>query len=76
MFAFAGEVLSGTVRAGMVFELPEAGHRSRLKVESVEIVSTVHGAKVGLVVNDARNGPGFLPGLGVGWTADLMEAGL
>lgn len=73
LFVFVGEVLSGAVEAGMRFEVPEAGHRWPLTVESVERVITLHGDKVALVVKNARDAYGFLPGLGVGWTTELTE---
>ncbi len=54
----------------MVFEVPEAGHRWRLKVKAVEFVRQAAGKdKIGLVVEDDR----CLPGLGVGWTAELRS---
>lgn len=73
LFVFAGDVLSGVAKAGMRFEVPEAGHRWLLTAESVEMVNTVHGAKVALVVNAARDIYGFLPGLGVGYTTELTD---
>jgi hypothetical protein len=71
LFVFAGEVLSGIVEAGMRFEVPEAGHRWTLIVESVEIANTNHGNKVALTVKNSPDACGFLPGLGVGFTTEL-----
>lgn len=71
IFVFAGEVLEGTVAPGMVFEVPEAGHRWRFVVRSVEMINTEGGNIVGLVIDDRT--PGHLPGLGVGWTTELRS---
>jgi hypothetical protein len=37
-FVFVGELVEGSAKAGMVFEVPEAGHRWHLVVKSVEFV--------------------------------------
>jgi molybdopterin-binding protein len=69
-FVFVGEIVRGSVKAGMSFEVPEAGHRCQLAVKSVEFVRLKEGReKIGLVVQDDD----YLPGLGVGWTAELQE---
>jgi hypothetical protein len=71
-FAFVGEIVEGNAAAGMTFEVPEAGHRWRLKIKAVEFVRLTGGKeKIGLVVDDDQ----YLPGLGVGWTAELRPAG-
>ena len=67
-FAFVGEIIEGRAATGMLFEVPEAGHRWQLRVKAVEFVRQAGGKeKIGLVVEDDR----YLPGLGVGWTAEL-----
>ena len=71
LFVFAGEVISGIVKAGMKFEVPEAGHWWPLMVESIEIVNTNQGNKVALTVKNSPDACGFLPGLGVGFTTEL-----
>ncbi|HUT14024.1 MAG TPA: hypothetical protein VMY42_26285 [Thermoguttaceae bacterium] len=69
-FVFAGDVIDGTVAPGMSFDVPEAGHRWTLRVVSVERISKSDGSVcVGLVVNDRS--PGYLRGMGSGWTAEL-----
>ncbi len=73
LFVFVGEVVSGSVEAGMRFEVPEAGHKWPLRVESVERVISVHGAKVALIVRDSRDTCGYLPGLGVGYRTKLTK---
>jgi hypothetical protein len=71
-FVFAGEILEGTIIPGMSFLVPECGHRWRVVVKSIEsILLTGGGEKVGLVVENPETG--YLPGLGVGWTAELIE---
>ncbi len=73
MFVFAGEVIEGSARAGMKFRVPEAGHAWELVIRSVELVRKTGGYCVlGLTVTNAK--PSYLPGLGVGWTAELYEA--
>lgn len=69
-FVFVGEVVQGSAKAGMRFEVPEAGHRWQLVVKAVEFI-LLKGVKekIGLVVRDAD----YLPGLGVGWTAELRQ---
>lgn len=69
-FVFMGEMVQGRAKAGMVFEVPEAGHRWPLTIKSVEFACLKDGReKIGLVVLDAN----CLPGLGVGCTAELRE---
>jgi len=69
-FVFAGTVLEGRVERGMLFEVLEAGHRWQLSVQSVEFIRKAGGSElIGLVVRDEH----YLPGLGVGWTAELHE---
>jgi hypothetical protein len=52
----------------MTLEVPEAGHRWSLRVKAIEFARYAGGKeKVALVVEDDN----FLPGLGVGWTAEL-----
>jgi hypothetical protein len=75
LFVFVGDVVLGAVEAGMRFEVPEAGHRWPLTVDSVEMVNTLHGAKVALVVNNPCDRFGFLPGLGVGYMTELTQPG-
>jgi selenocysteine-specific translation elongation factor len=71
-FVFVGEVVEGKATSGMVFYIPEAGHRWRLVIKSVEIIRTTEGTgRVGLVVENPE--PGYLPGAGVGWTTDSHE---
>lgn len=71
-FVFVGEVVEGCAQAGMLFDVPEAGHRWHLMVKAVEFVLLKGGKeKIGLVVQDAD----YLPGLGVGWTAELHQPG-
>jgi hypothetical protein len=72
-FVFAGTAIEGDVRSGMIFEIPEAGHRWKMIVKSVEIIRMAGGKeKIGLVVENPS--PGYLAGLGVGWTATMTEA--
>jgi hypothetical protein len=73
VFVFAGEVLSGTAETGMTFEVPEAGHNWPLTVASVERVNMALGVKVALVVYERSNLPGFLGGMGVGYTTELRK---
>ena len=69
-FVFVGDVVQGSAKAGMLFEVPEAGHRWQLVVKSVQFVRLDGGKeKIGLVVQDAD----YLPGLGVGWIAELRQ---
>lgn len=69
-FVFVGEVVQGSARQGMLFEVPEAGHRWQLVIKSVEFVRLKGGKeKIGLIVKDAD----YLPGLGVGWTAEVRQ---
>lgn len=69
-FVFVGDIVQGGVKAGMLFEVSEAGHRWQVVVKSVEFVLLRGGKeKIGLVVEDAPTR--YLPGLGVGWTAEL-----
>ena len=69
-FVFAGRVLEGQAKPGMIFEVPEAGHRWRVAIQSIEIIRKSDGTELtGLLVEDA----GYLPGLGTGWTAELHE---
>lgn len=71
-FVFFGDIVQGRVKAGMFFEIPEAGHRWQMVVKSVEFVLQKGGKeKIGLVVQDDQ--AGYLPGLGVGWTAELRS---
>jgi len=71
-FVFAGRIVEGRVGSGMVFEVPEAGHRWQLTVRAVEFILKKGGTELtGLVVQDA----GYLPGLGAGWTAEVHEHG-
>jgi hypothetical protein len=71
-FTFVGEIIEGSVAAGMTFEVPEAGHRWRVQVKAVEFVRMAGGKeKIGLVVEDDH----YLRGLGVGWTAELHSPG-
>lgn len=70
VFVFAGDVIEGTVAPGMLFSVPEAGHHRTLRVLSVERISKSDGGVcTGLVVKDPS--PGYLRGLGAGWTAEL-----
>lgn len=66
VFLFAGTVLEGRAGPGMKFEVPEAGHQLQFVVRSVER------ELVGLTMKNSP--PGYLPGLGIGWTAELREA--
>ena len=69
LFVFSGDILEGEVVPGMVFEVPEAGHRWKVRILSVERACTDHGAELALTVEDDQ----YLPGLGVGWTADVRH---
>jgi hypothetical protein len=71
LFVFVGELVSGAVEPGMEFLVPEAGHKWRVRVRSIERVQTAEGVKVALVVDDAV--PSYLAGVGVGWTAEITE---
>jgi hypothetical protein len=71
VFVFVGDVVEGMASAGMIFDVPEAGHKWRLVVTSIEVISTDTGIKLGLVINDPD--PGYLPGLGAGWIAELQR---
>jgi hypothetical protein len=56
----------------MRFGVPEAGHRWELVIRSVEFVRKSSGNEIlGLVVKNEN--PKYLPGLGVGWTCELLE---
>ena len=72
LFAFAGELVQGEARLGMSFEVPEAGHKWRFTIRSVEFIRKADGRElIGLMVDNEK--PGCLPGLGTGWTAELHE---
>ena len=67
-FVFVGEIIEGSVAAGMTFRVREADHWWRMRVKAVEFVRLEGGKeKLGLIVEDDR----YLRGLGVGWTAEL-----
>jgi hypothetical protein len=67
-FVFAGRIVEGQAKAGMVFEVPEAGHRWRVIVKAVEFVRKRGGDELlGLLVQNTH----YLPGLGVGYVAEL-----
>ncbi|MHB0955202.1 MAG: hypothetical protein ACYC6N_28950 [Pirellulaceae bacterium] len=69
---FAAEILEGEISSGMSFSVPEAGHKWRFVVKSIEQIRLIGGGeKVGLVVENPTTG--YLPGLGVGWTAELKK---
>jgi hypothetical protein len=71
-FVFKGVILSGKACPGMTFKVPEAGHQLNMVVKSVEIMGMMSGkTKVNIIVENPS--PGYLPGLGVGWTATLVE---
>lgn len=71
-FVFAGEILEGEVSSGMSFSVTEAGHTWRIVVKSIEFIRLIGGGeKVGLVVENQTTG--YLPGLGVGCTAELRR---
>ena len=71
-FVFAGEILEGEISSGMSFSVPEAGRTWRIVVKSIEQIRLIGGGeKVGLVVENPTTG--YLPGLGVGWTAELKK---
>ncbi len=66
-FVFAGEIIEGTITPGMSFLIPEAGHRWRVVVRSIEHLRLKGGKeKIGLVVENPPTG--HLPGLEVGST--------
>lgn len=68
-FVFVGEVMEGSVAAGMTFRVREADHWWKVRVKAVEFVRLAGGnEKIGLVVEDDR----YLRGLGVGRTAELV----
>ena len=74
LFVFAGVVVEGVAASGMTFQVPEAGHSWTLRVKSVELITrAVGGTILGLIVE--YGSPGYLPGLGVGWTATLVADG-
>lgn len=69
-FVFAGSLIEGQIKAGMVFEVPEAGHKWRVVVKAVEFLDKSDGeALIGLRVHNAN----YLHGLGVGFTTELLE---
>jgi hypothetical protein len=71
-FVFAGEILQGTVSAGMQFLVYECGHHWRVVVRSVEFLRGVGGTeKIALVVENPT--PGYLKGLGIGQTVELSS---
>jgi hypothetical protein len=72
LFVFAGSILQGKASPGMTFEVPEAGHKWRVTIRFVEFIRTGNGSELlGLLVDNRK--PGYLPGLGAGWTAELRE---
>jgi len=55
----------------MFFDVPEAGHKWRVVIKSVEFIRMLGGEeRIGLLVSDSD----YLRGLGAGWTAELHEA--
>jgi hypothetical protein len=73
LFVFAGEIVEGNVRKGMRFEVSEAGHKWQFVIRSVEFIRKSGDVEmVGLTVENAM--PAYLPGMGVGWTAELHES--
>ena len=72
LFVFAGDVIEGVVKPGMTFQIHEAGHFWTLRVKSVELITKADGNVIlGLIVEDGF--PGYLPGLGVGCTVQLVD---
>jgi hypothetical protein len=72
MFVFAGTIIEGRAGPGMKFEVPEGERRWTFIIRSVELIRKVGGtATAGLVVENGK--PGYLPGMGAGWTAELQE---
>jgi len=73
MFVFEGAIIEGSAGKGMKFEVPEAGHKFQFVVRSVEFIRKGGGIEtIGLTVENGA--PGYLPGMGAGWTAELREA--
>ncbi len=72
LFVFAGSIVEGKAGPGMAFEVPEAAHKWRFAVRSVECILKADGSEVlGLLVDNGK--PGYLPGLGTEWTTELRE---
>jgi hypothetical protein len=71
-FVFEGELIEGSAKIGMKFRVPEAGHTWELLIRSIEFIPRAGGRQIiGLTVKNAD--PGYFPGLGAGWTAELYE---
>jgi hypothetical protein len=71
-FVFAGSLIEGEAKAGMIFEVPEAGHKLLIKVKAIDFLDKKSGeALLALRVHNEN----YLPGLGVGFTAELQEPG-
>ena len=71
-FVFAGTTIEGGVRSGMRFKVPEAGHMWDFAIRSVEFIRKEGRSDlVGLTVDNGT--PGYLPGLGIGWVAELYD---
>jgi len=69
-FVFAGSLIEGEAKAGMIFEVPVPGHKWRIVVKAIEFVDKRGGESfLGLRVQNAN----YLAGLGVGLTAELRE---
>ena len=71
-FVFEGKVVEGGAKIGMTFRVPEAGHTRTFLIKSIRFIPR---ACAGLLLGlEVKNGdPGYLPGLGAGWTAELHE---
>jgi hypothetical protein len=73
LFVFAGTLVQGRAGRGMTFEVPEAGHKWALVVRDITFIRKKGGSEIlGLVVDNPT--PSYLPGLGIGWTAELCES--
>jgi hypothetical protein len=72
LFVFEGELIEGGAKKGMSFQVHEAGHTLAFRIQSIRFISRAGGRQIiGLEVMNAA--PGYLPGLGAGWTAELSE---
>ncbi len=71
-FVFEGEITEGGAKVGMTFRVPEAGHAWTFLIKSIRFIPRANaGLLLGLEVRNAD--PGYLAGLGAGWTAELYE---
>jgi hypothetical protein len=72
LFVFAGSLVEGEAHRDMTIQVPEAGHKLTFTIRAVEFMHKAGGRELmALVVNNTT--PGYLRGLGAGWTAELHE---